>query len=257
MRSGIRRVIACAVPLLVAACASAPPPYDPFRVPRDSFYGSLKTVALAPVDVPRAGKETEAVRSRYARLIQERLEGAGLKVVGPDRVGPIMIAEAEKIGGLYDPVTGKIDDSKRKAFVQACGAELFARYGVDALLRADVRVVKASVNADKAHWDGLTESSTFSSFWNVLTTHSGTLPALSLVVRLSRPSGELLYAQAGGIQLLVHIGGSFSGGFVDVPESEILTDLERVHGSVDRALDPLLGPIARQDETRPTDTTSR
>ena len=257
MRSGTRRFVACALALLVAACASAPPPYDPFRVPRDTFYGSLKTVALAPVDVPGVGNETETVRSRYARLIQERLEGAGLKVVGPDRVGPIMSAEAAKIGGLYDPVTGKIDDSKRKVFVQACGAELFAQYGVDALLRADVRVVKAHVNADKAHWDGMTESYTIRSFWNVLTTHSGTLPALSLVVRLSRPNGELLYAQAGGIQLLAHIGGDFSGGFVDVPESEILTDLDRIHGSVDLALDPLLGPTAKQDETRPTDTTSR
>ena len=257
MRSGTRRLVACALPLLVAACASAPPPYDPFRVPRDAFYGSLKTVALAPVDVPGVGNETEAVQSRYARLIQERLEGAGLKVVGPDRVGPIMIAEAAKFGGLYDPVTGRIDDSKRKAFVQACGAELFAQYGVDALLRADVRVVKAQVNSDKAHWDGMTESSTISSFWNVFVTHSGTLPALSLVVRLSRPSGELLYAQAAGIQLLSHIGGQFSGGFVDVPDSEILTDLERIKGSVDRALDPLLGPTAKQDETRPTDTTSR
>ena len=91
------------------------------------------------------GKDTEAVRSRYARLIQERLEGARLKVIGPELVGPIMSTEAAKVGGLYDPVTGKIDDSQRKAFVQACGVELFARYGVDALLRADVRVVKASV----------------------------------------------------------------------------------------------------------------
>lgn len=257
MTSGIWRVVACVLPLFVAACASTPPRYDPFRVPRDTFYGSLKTVALAPVDVPGTGKDTEAVRIRYARLIQERLEGASLKVIGPDLVGPIMSAEAAKVGGLYDPVTGRMDDSKRKAFVLACGAELFARYGVDALLRADVRVVKASVNADKAHWDGLTENVKISTFWNALTTYSGTVPALSLVVRLSRPSGELLYAQGGAIQLLARVSGEFSGGVVRVPESEILTDLERIHDSVDRALDPLLGPTAKQDETPPTDTTSR
>jgi len=257
MRSGLRTLVAAAIPVLVAACASAKPPYDPFRVPRDSFYGSLKIVALTPVDVPSVGDNTEQLRFRYSRLIQERLEGAGFKVVGPDQVGPVMSAEAAKIGGLYDPVTGKVDDSKRKAFVQACGAELFARYGVDALLRADVRVVKASVNVDKAHWDGLTESVKISTFWNALTTYSGTVPALSLVVRLSRPSGELLYAQGGAIQLLARVSGDFSGGVVRVPESEILTDLERIHGSVDRALDPLLGPTAKQDETRPTDTTSR
>ena len=122
------------------------------------------------------------------------------------------------------------------------------------MLRAEVRVVKAHVNTDKAHWDGMTEGSTISSFWNALVTHSGTLPALSLVVRLSRPTGELLYAQGAGIQLLAHIGGDFSGGFVDVPESEILTDLERIHDSVDRALDPLLGTTAKHDETRPTDS---
>ena len=251
MRSGLSRLVAAALPLLVAACASAPPPYDPFRVPRDSFYGSLKTVALAPVDVPSVGN-TEDLRSRYSRLIRERLEGAGLKVVGPDQVAPIMTAEAARIGGLYDPVTGKVDDSKRKAFVQACGAELYAKYGVDALLRADVRMVKAVVNADKAHWDGMTESSTLGSFWNLFVTHSGTLPALSLVVRLSRPTGELLYAQAGGIQLLSHIGGS--GGFVDVPESEILTDVDRIHGSVDRALDPLLGASPKPNETPRTES---
>jgi hypothetical protein len=252
MRNRTRPVIAWLLPLLAAACASAPPPYNPFRVPREKFYGSLQTVALAPVDVPEVVDNAAELRTRFAQHIQERLEGAGFKVVGPAQVGPIMLAQAAKMGGLYDPATGRMDDSKRKAFVEACGAELQAQYAVSALLRADVRVVKASVNADKAQWDGLTESSTIGSFLNLFVTHSGTLPALSLLVRLSRPDGDLLYAQAGGIQLLSHIGGS--GGFVDVPQSEILKDPERIRGSVDRALDPLLGKVAKEGESRTAET---
>ena len=248
MRNGTRTVLIAVLPLLVAACASGPPPYDPFRVPRESFYGDLKIVALAPVDVPGVVDNAEELRTRFARLIQERLEGAGLKVVGPSQVGPVMLAEGAKVGGLYDPVTGQVDESKRKAFVQACGAELYAKYGVDALLRADLRVVKAPVATDKAHWDGMTENSTIGSFWNLFVSHSGTLPALSLAVRLSRPTGDLLYAKGGGIQLLSHVGPN--GGFVDVPRSEILTDPDRIRGSVDRALDPLLGTTTKEGDTR-------
>ena len=239
MRPRSTAVLLVLLSLLGVACASAPPRYDPFRVPRESFHDSLRTVALAPVELPSPIENSDALRARYAQLLQARLEEGGLKVIGPAEVGPVMVAQAAKIGGLYDPVTGHLDESKRKAFLEACGAELRARHGVDGLIRADVRVVEASVSQDHARWDGMSEGAAAGSFWNLFVTHSGTLPALSLVVRLFRPGGELLYANGGGIQLLAHIGGG--GDFVPVPTSELLADPERVRGSVSRALDPLLG----------------
>ena len=43
---------ALATILIVGGCATTPP-YNPFKVTQEEFYGKIKTIALAPVGVPR------------------------------------------------------------------------------------------------------------------------------------------------------------------------------------------------------------
>ena len=38
------------IAIVACACGSTQKPYNPFKVPRESFYPALKTVALAPSD---------------------------------------------------------------------------------------------------------------------------------------------------------------------------------------------------------------
>lgn len=228
-----------ALPLLalLAGCATSTP-YNPFKVPRDQFYGSLKVVALAPVKLPSDLENPEPVRARYQQLVEAELQKAGLQFVGPAEVGPILDGQAARLGGLFDPITGKPDEARTKAFHQVVAAELRSRFAADALLRCDVRVVTARLSQDQAKWDGMSENAGMGGFWKALVrTHSGAIRALSFVARLSDLEGKLLYAKAGGIQVLEQV--TLSGEPVPVPAAEILASDERIVGSVHLALDPL------------------
>ncbi len=226
------------VALAAAACATSTP-YNPFKVPRESFYGSLKVIALAPVKVPSDLDNPEAVRTRYQQLVEAQLQEAGLKVVGPAEVGPILEEQATKLGGLFDPVTGNPDEAKTKRYQEACAVQLRSRFAADALLRSDVRVVLARLDHDQAKWDGMSENAGVGGFWKaLLATHSGTIRALSFVARLSDMEGRLLYAKGGGVQVLAQV--NLKGESVPVPRADILASDERIVGSVHRALDPLL-----------------
>jgi hypothetical protein len=123
-----------------------------------------------------------------------------------------------------------------------------ARFGADALVLPYLRTVTASFNPAlfggvDAKWDGASESMLSGTFDKILPPQvRGTVPALSLFVRIEDLGGSLLYSNAGGIQLLQKLapaGGRFSGDtFVPVPQSELLADQARIQQAVSYALQP-------------------
>jgi hypothetical protein len=238
--------LAClALLALLAGCAGTKAvPYDPFKVRRDLFFDSLKVVAMAPIRVPPDLENPDPVKGRFAATVEQRLRDAGLKVIPPSEVGPVLDAVAAERGGIYDPVTGKSDPAKTKAVGDEILRRLKERFGVDALLRTDIRVVHARLDHDVARWDGATEKAG-TGFWKqVLTgTHSGRIPALSLVVVLVRADGTELYVMAGGLRVLSHIG--IGGAHEVIPHAELFADEARNAEAVAIALDPLLGSSPR------------
>jgi hypothetical protein len=226
--------------IAVVACAcSTQKPYNPFKVPRESFYPALKTVAVAPVRLPSDLENPEPVRALFASAIAAKLKNAGFAVVPAADAGPIIDEKTKEAGGTFDQTTGKPDEAKVKALDAAIGRELKARFNADALLIPSIRVVNAALSHDQAHWDGVTEGAGKGGFWKALVkTHSGFVPALSLVVVLADPEGQLLYAKGGGVQVL---GNVTMGGAVEWrPRSELFADGERNENAVHIALDPLL-----------------
>lgn len=190
-----------AIVIVACACGSAQKPYNPFKVPRESFYPALKTVALAPVRLPADAKIKES-------------------------------------GGVFDPTTGKADEAKVKTLNAAIGRELKARFNADALLIPSIRVVNAALSHDKARWDGVSEGAG-KGFWKAFVgTHSGSIRALSLVVALTDGDGQVLYTNGGGIQVLGNV--TVGGGFERRPRSELFADGERNENAIHIALDPLL-----------------
>jgi len=228
------------VALVAATACATSTPYNPFKVPRESFYGSLKVVAVAPVRVPTDLENPEPVRARYEQLVEAQLREAGMTIVVPAEVGPMLDAKAAEVGGLFDPATGKADEAKMKKYHEACAVELRSRFAADALLRPDIRVVMARLDHDQAKWDGMSENAGVGGFWKaLLATHSGTIPALSFVARLSDPDGNLLYAKGGGIGVLAQV--NLKGESVPVAPATLFASEERVVRSVHLALDPLVG----------------
>jgi hypothetical protein len=179
------------IAIVACACGSTQKPYNPFKVPRESFYPALKTVAVAPVRLPSDLEDPEPVRALFASAITAKLKNAGIAVVPATDAGPIIEEKMKEAGGIFDPTTGKPDEAKVKALNAAIGRELKARFNTDALLTPSIRVVNAVLSHDQAHWDGATEGAGKGGFWKALVrTHSGSIRALSLVVVLADPEGH-------------------------------------------------------------------
>jgi hypothetical protein len=236
-------VLAAAGALALSACGAKRAPYDPFRIPREQLAPALKVVALAPMDVPNGIEEPEVVKARFLASIEARLREVGIAVIPPADVGPVLQAAMEWRGGFFDPKTGELDEAKLRGAREEALQNLAAKHGrVDALLVADVRIVRATLHNDRASWDGVTESAGASGWKAALgVTHSGAVRALSLVVRLTGANGEHLYVDSGGIRVLDKI--SMRGERVPVPIPELFQDEERNAKAVSLAIDPLVAAV--------------
>src|SRR4051812_43118273 len=104
-----------AIAIAACACGSTQKPYNPFKVPRESFYPALKTIAVAPVRLPSDLEDPEPVRALFTSAIVARLKNAGITVVPGADAGPIIEGKAKEAGGIFDPTTGKMDEAKVKA----------------------------------------------------------------------------------------------------------------------------------------------
>lgn len=231
--------------LSLAACVPPAAKYDPFRVPRESFYGSLKVVALAPLKVPKDLEGAEDVKARFTSTLEARLAEAGLRVVPAEEVGPVIDAAESAQGGVFDPRTGEFDKAKAAEARKDALAQLRTKHGADVLLEAGIRVVRARLDHDVARWDGVTDSAG-TGFWKAffVGSHSGHIPALSFVVWLHGADGQLLYANGGGLRVLVKVNAR--GEQVRLEHDELFADEARNTNAVRLALDPLLAPAAPQ-----------
>ena len=233
------QVIAIVAFACSCACSSTQKPYNPFKVPRESFYPALKTVAVAPVRLPSDLEDPEPVRALFASAIAAKLKNAGIAVVPGTEAGPIIEEKTKEAGGIFDPTTGKPDEAKLKALNASIGRELKGRFKADALLIPSIRVVSAALSHDQAKWDGASEGAGKGGFWKALVrTHSGSIRALSLVVVLADSDGQLLYVKGGGIQVLGNV--TMGGEFEQRPRSELFADGDRNENAIHIALDPLL-----------------
>jgi hypothetical protein len=112
---------------------------------------------------------------------------------------------------------------------------------VDALLIVKVVPVSAAFGGGWARWDGASQQIRPNGFWSALTLNreAGNIGALSLVVGRRGMDDRLLYANAGGIQVMTTL--SLGGRFVHEPPSQWLKDPERNAAAVRLTLGPLIG----------------
>ena len=231
--------------MILAGCAGKA--YDPFRVPAAEFRQRVKTIAVARVVVPPNVGESGG-SAKFHPTLETRLRAAGFTVVPPEQVREVWDAKASELGGLFDQNTGNLDQAKANALMSHVREQMKQRFNADALVLPYVRTVPASFGAlpfagITAKWDGASESIVTSTIDNVLTPQvNGTVPAISLVVRIEDLTGTILYVNAGGIQVVQKLkpmpGGFRRDNFVDVPKNEIFADPQRIQQAVNYALDP-------------------
>ena len=225
--------------LTVSSCATTTP-YNPFKVPQSDIRSRVKVVALAPINLPLKIDDPEPVKTKFESLVTAKLLEGGFRIVPSSEYGAVWKQMTEKLGGFFNPITGKRDEEKFKAVREHTLREVAAKSKADALLEVGIVPVGVNFTSNRAAWHGTTENlvpgGAFTAY--VLGGHNGTTTALSLGVALSDFHGVEMYDNAGGIQLLTKIS---AGQFVSVPRQELFADEERNRQAVNIALDPLIG----------------
>ena len=242
----LRSVLATLVALTALAplAPAATPTADPrFKIPRAQLLTTVKSVGVMPVFVPDLVPDSDGVARRLESEVLARIAPAGFELVPPEAMKEIQDRAKTALGGVYDPMTGRPNNDKVRAYREYIANEYRHDHPVDAWLR--VRVVERlapTVNGT-ATWDGVSDSSTgrtgFVSYM-VSNAASGHVPALSLSVQLSAADGRVLYEGLGGLQVLRYVHGI--AGHVEMPAVDpafIMHDAARDERALGIALDPL------------------
>lgn len=235
--------IALAATLFGAGCTTAPPPYNPFKVPEQGFRDKFNTVAIAPVTVPGDLTEADPVKAKFASFIETKLREAGFTVVSSKETLDMFQNMSKQLGGIFDPVTGKRDEAKFKAAREHTLRELGTKFKAAAVVYPTIFAGPARFGGGTAHWNGASESIAMAQGFLAslqVNTLSGTTRALSLGISFEDINGTDLYFNAGGIQLVAKYSG---GQLAAVPRDQLFLDDGRNAAAVNRALEPLVNSV--------------
>ena len=234
------RLAAVAVAGLGVGCAGHTS-YNPFIVPQDRIYASVKRIAITPVLAPPELAEVDPNRGKFDSLITAELQAAGFGVVPLEESEAIWKRVTDSLGGMFSAATGRRDTIKLSTARAVTMEELHTRFQVDAWLHPLIVFASAKFDRGNAAWDGAKQ--TYQSFGKKLLTamfgHEtyGKTPALSLRVDVEDMHGKDLYINKGGLQLYMVPSG---GDWVKIPRREFYADPARNANAVRLALVPLV-----------------
>jgi hypothetical protein len=236
--------------LIGGGCATTAP-YNPFKVTQEEIYAKTKTIALTPVVVPGDLTDPEALKAKFESLLEAKLREAGFLTVPSKEFAEIWKRMTEQVGGYFDPISGKRDESKLKTVREHTYRELSTKFNADACLHSNIRVFKINWSGTTARWHGASESimPAGQQVLEVLVgiNRYGTVPALSLTVSLQDTNEVNLYLNSGGIQLVSKLSGS---KFVPVPIYQLLLNEERNLNAVNIALGPFIKKPGSAEEPK-------
>jgi hypothetical protein len=139
----------CALWLALAAGAAArAEPVDPYDVPREQFREQVAHVALRPLALPPGTPDPERVRAEFERSFVQELERRGYTVTASSVFAETWKRFSSDLGGVYDAVTGKVDDKKFDAVWDYTLRELERERGVDAVLVSSIHFDLLPYGAD-------------------------------------------------------------------------------------------------------------
>lgn len=220
---------------------------------REEFLTKVKTIALAPLTVPGDLEDAERVKDKYESLISLKLEERGFAIIPSKEFQVVYKKTMEQMGGVFDPMTGKLDESKGEALQTHTLRELQRTTHTDAVLYPRLYPFTVKHVKGVAIWDGVSEpikgarvDSWIDRYIAAIGVGGayGTVTALSLVVVVVDIDAVKMYANSGGVQLLAHFDGV---DFKSVTRAELLPSEDYYAKSINLALGPLLNPDSSVD----------
>lgn len=207
----------------------------------DWFRAVVKKVAMVPVSMKPGGRvsaESELKARLVGSSIAARLKRSGVKALRGAAWTRCWSEGVSRYPGLIDPRTGQTDKELRQRLHTDCASALARRSGIDAVVEPRLKLVSAAVTGGHARWHGV-EQELRAHGRPSLSSGDGdvTVPAISLLVRVYDLKGELVFENAGGLELAPRLERRERLEDRD----DVLTDEAKVRRAVEIAFEPLLG----------------
>ena len=216
---------------------------DPYLVPREEVQRKVRTIALWPVILPAGTEDAEPIRTLFESLIVQKLQSKGFATVAPDELASVWRRMSERLGGVYDPLTGEIRKERYDAAWQHATRELGRRFGVDAVLEVAINeddwLPRIKLGLGRDYYAVMGELITWGG--EPIFASAPNLPqklrGVALGVRLFDLTGTVMYAYSAGIEWCrIFVARSHE----ERPRREMYTSVTRNQGAVDRALGALV-----------------
>jgi hypothetical protein len=214
--------------------------YLPFGY-EDWFRDVVEKVAMVPVFMKPDGR-IAADSEREVRLvgssIAARLKRSGIKTLRYTAWTTCWAEGVPRYPGLLDAKTGQTEKELRKRLFADCASALGKRSGIDAVVEPQLKIVSAAVAAGQVRWHGVEQDLRSPGQLSSASGDGGvTAPAISLFVRVFDLEGELVFENAGGVEVAPKLESRDRLATRD----DILTDEGKVRRAVEIAFEPLLG----------------
>ena len=220
------------------ACTQAPP--NPYFVEEDQVKKRVKTIGLMPPNLQLNTGRNERITQILEKLVTEKLEAAGYKVIPSSNYSEIYNKFKSASGQLFDPKTGEPLQDKLAAVHEQTQKVYQTKNMLDATATFGVYLRNVRYLSYMAEWDGTKEPVTGKDgFVGIMMTphDTGSVSAISFGIGLHNIDDSLMYERFGGVQLLSHVKGK---DFLSVPMNRVLVDQEKITNAIEYAMNPLL-----------------
>lgn len=208
------------------AAVEPPPPPTLEQEVIDRLAGVTR-LSVRPVRITPFARQDDDVSMYLLDRVQSRFDSAGFELIDAERFSEIHDRINRDLGGIYDPMTGRLIDDRAESLKEYVEREYNETYAPQGELFVAVVHVGAAFSGNKARWHGVEQASSGKEgFWaNFNTDGRGVMPALSLVVVVQDAAEERLFAAVGGIELASVLSAN---SLERIPPEELLNDMSRI-----------------------------
>lgn len=228
---------AALVMVLLQGCASQPP-YDPFKTPAADVRQRVHTIAIAPLSASPNQLDIDAARMAIEEQAAARLRAGGYDVVPSAETERVWRRAAAEVGGVFDPVSGEVDEPRRDAVQAAIYRDLAAEHRADAVLYLRVAPIAIYLPGGSVEYCGVEEAEPL--YWP--TGGSPDDPTLAVVLCLNAVlvdgEGRELYGIRHGLEAVETYAQQTRAVR---PVAERLRNPARLNAAVEATLGPLAG----------------
>jgi hypothetical protein len=227
-------------------------------ITREQLLTDIKRVGMLPVELPEKFRDRDDARRTLQDAVATYLRAAGFQVVGSTTYQEGFDRLNRERGGMYDAATGELKREVAAAVREGARAEFASKQQLDGFILLQVQPTSANCIGYYATWDGVHERSDgagppINVDLEKLSRGEklGSLPALSLWLRIANKQDQVLFERRGGIQLSSYLEppkasyvayeATFSR-FPPVATADLLNDSKRI----DRAARVATLPLVRE-----------